>query len=210
MKAIDFTGTRKGKLTALYKNKERPSHWICKCDCGIIKSVAFSGTSAKSCGCLHTPNDEIYHLQLKERIMKNINCDENNCWNWQLRIDDSGYGYATYRRSPMRTHRLSWIVFKGEIPKGKCVCHSCDNRKCCNPNHLFIGSNKENSEDMKEKGRQVKGSKSPFSKLNENQVLEIRKLYETGNFTQLFLGEKFGVRQTKISEIVNRKTWKHI
>lgn len=209
MKAIDWTGKRKGLLTALYKNPDKPSHWFVKCDCGTVKSISFSGTSAKSCGCLHTPMDDIYHEQLKLRIKENSFINSSGCWNWLLQLDKAGYGCATYRQKPMRSHQLSWTVFKGKIPNKMFVCHSCDNRQCCNPDHLFLGTHRHNTDDMVSKGRQAKGEKKPNTTLTDENVLEIRRLYTVG-LTQVEIGKLFSIRQSKVSLIVRRQAWKHI
>ena len=97
-----------------------------------------------------------------------------------------------------------------KIRKGMFICHSCDNRKCVNPDHLFLGSLRDNHNDMMSKNRQAKGSRMGCAKLNEQKAVEIRKLYSEGFHTQNQLAKIYGVRQTKISDLVNRKTWKHI
>lgn len=89
-----------------------------------------------------------------------------DCWEWTASTNNIGYGMFRWETGIMRTaHRVSYELFKGMIPKGKIVCHTCDNPKCVNPDHLWIGTNKDNYEDMKRKGRDRlfrPGSKQPI------------------------------------------------
>lgn len=90
-----------------------------------------------------------------------------------------------------------------------CVCHLCDNPKCCNPDHLWIGTPKQNSEDEVKKNRQSKGEKHPISKMKERDVREIRKKYADG-VTQTRLSKDYGVHLMTIFHIVHNLTWKHV
>ena len=110
-------------------------------------------------------------------------------------------------------HRLAWEFANGSIPEGMQVLHKCDNRKCCNPAHLFLGSQKDNMQDMIAKGRKVLrtreesvGEKSPQAKLTWAQIREIREKYEMGAL-QKELAEEFLLSQSQISFIVTKKGW---
>jgi predicted XRE-type DNA-binding protein len=100
---------------------------------------------------------------------------------------------------------MAWEFANGPIPKGKCVLHRCDNPSCCNPDHLFLGSHKDNTQDAIRKGRFKFNLPKP--KLTSNQVEEIRTLYGSVDYTQSELAEKFGVHQSQISRIVRRLRW---
>lgn len=134
--------------------------------------------------------------------------DGDKCWNWigKINID----GYAVFRdtinkkRKWLRGHRVSWEIFNGKIPNGSLVLHKCDNRKCTNPNHLFLGNVKDNSDDMMNKGRGFfKKGYSLRAKLSDEQVLDILN----SNEKQAMLKKKYGVCAETIRLIKKRKTW---
>jgi len=84
----------------------------------------------------------------------------NGCWEWQANISIYGYGYFWMDRKNQRAHRVAYKLYKGDIPSGMIVCHSCDNRKCVNPDHLWIGSNADNQIDCVVKGRNYEQNKT--------------------------------------------------
>jgi len=95
-----------------------------------------------------------FELTLEERIKANIDIIENtNCWNWMGAKACHGYGCINYNYKTQRVHRLSYTTFVGLIPDGMSVCHRCDNKLCCNPEHLFLGTHQDNMKDMIEKRR---------------------------------------------------------
>lgn len=136
------------------------------------------------------------------------------CLEWTGSLNKDGYGHLGYRRKYWLAHRLAWKLHHSqEIPVGACVCHSCDNPKCIDPAHLFLGSQAENMSDMRAKGRRKEinaGSENGRAKLSDDSVREIRRAYKNNELNQVALAEKFSVSQTVISLIVTRKTWKMV
>ena len=136
---------------------------------------------------------------------------KNKCWEWHGRLTRSGYGHVFYAGSTKTAHRISYVYFKGEIPNKMNVCHSCDNKKCFNPNHLWLGTTKQNIQDAHNKGLvgTLKGSKNPMSKLKEHQIIEIRNLISKG-FKNTEIAKIYNVIHQTISLIRNNKIWKHV
>lgn len=137
----------------------------------------------------------------------------DNCWLWSGSVFQSrGYGQVWIPgiKTPQRAHRVSWIINNGPIPDGMCVLHRCDCRLCVRPDHLWIGTQRENIDDMVKKGRSQRGENSHRSKLTNADVIEIREMWHTGLYTQLAIADYFGIRQPQVSEIVRRTSWSHI
>lgn len=132
---------------------------------------------------------------VKERFLSKVQVVDSGCHEWLSVLNRGGYGKFYYEGKQEPAHRVAYMLFKGEIPKGEWILHKCDNRKCVNPEHLFLGDCKANIKDMDEKGR--RGTKS---KLTYAQVDEINKLLDE-RFSQQYVADKFGVDQTTISKI---------
>jgi len=130
----------------------------------------------------------------------------DDCWEWQA-CKTKGYGQFGINYKMYRAPRVAWTLTYGPIPEGLQVCHRCDNRGCCNPYHLFLGTNQDNHVDAAQKGRKARGEGNGRSRLTEEDVLEIRKRYGANEITQRDLARELGVSDETISEIVNRKTW---
>jgi hypothetical protein len=112
-------------------------------------------------------------------------------------------------------HRVAWMIANGPLPLGDhrgttCICHRCDNRRCCNPAHLFPGTQQANQRDMASKRRSTLGERQWMHKLTEVEVTETRRLYASGQFSQRSLAAKFGMASPTISLIVNGIAWPHL
>lgn len=139
-----------------------------------------------------------------------------DCWLWNGCNDgDDGYGRIKLGRRNIGSHRASWLIHFGEIPDGLQVCHTCDNPPCVRPEHLFLGTNRENSLDCVNKGRNKppdnRGSRSGVSKLTEADVIAIRAAYTPQKHgSKAKLAEHFGISIGTLSAIIWRRRWKHI
>jgi len=92
-------------------------------------------------------------LKVKKKIIEKSIINNNQCWEWKGSKNNKGYGRMIINGKFYMAHRLSYALFVNEIPKGMLVCHKCDNPSCVNPDHLFVGTNQDNMDDMKKKGR---------------------------------------------------------
>lgn len=138
----------------------------------------------------------------------------NACWPWIASRGTGGYGQIFQAGRPIGAHRVAYELHAGRaVPPGLFVLHRCDNRPCCNPAHLFLGTQADNIADMDRKGRgrrpSVRGERAGLAKLTDEQVMELRALYAAGA-RQVDLAARFGVRQSTVSSIVRRATWSHI
>lgn len=139
----------------------------------------------------------------------------NECWEWEG-PSHRGYGFFKWNGQKYFAHRVAFELHNGPIPKAEnprdaSICHTCDNPLCCNPAHLFLGTQTENNLDMVAKGRHadVRGSKNPSSKLTEDNVGEIRELHAEG-MSGAAIARRFGVSKELIYGIVQRKSWTHV
>ena len=146
--------------------------------------------------------------QFWESIDKKTN---EECWEWIKGKTSKGYGTVRYENKTYLAHRLAYQLFHNKtLDKLIFICHKCDNPLCCNPNHLFQGTNKDNIDDKVNKNRQTKGETNANVKLTSEQVISIRTTYENRNITHRQLASIYNVTSPTITAILKRKTWKHI
>ena len=148
---------------------------------------------------------------IAEKLM-NYTINENGCHIWSKFKDKDGYGQITIARNKSgRAHRESYRNYIGEIPDGMFVCHKCDNPSCINPDHLFIGTVKDNAKDRKDKGRNPNkhGINHHMAKLSEEEVLLIRLMKNLGASSK-FIAKQFELRQSHVCSIISRAIWSHI
>lgn len=152
---------------------------------------------------------------------------DSDCWTWQGPTSESGYGTLYWRGRHSRAHRVSYEITHGRIPGGLHVLHRCDNRPCCNPAHLWLGTHTDNMRDMFAKGRcrrasgaehytalrpgcRARGEKNRNSRLTEFQVSALLAEYVSRVTKQRDLARKYGVSQRLVSNIVHNRAWKHV
>lgn len=136
----------------------------------------------------------------------------NNCWLWRGTLSPSGYGVLKlWPRRQMPAHRYSYELHYGPIPDGMWVLHRCDNPPCVRPDHLFLGTNADNTADKVAKNRQARGKGAGTKRrLTPEQVIDIRERYVPREITCAMLAAEYGVCLRTIHDIVRRSTWKHI
>ena len=152
---------------------------------------------------------------IKDRFFKKIKINpENGCWEFQGALSRFGHGRIGFRLKIYLTHRLSYEIHNGPIPEGLNVCHKCDNPPCCNPEHLFLGTQNDNVLDAVKKGRMkaypvMKGERNPASKLKNCQVFQIRKELNAG-VKGSELARKYKISKVQISRIKLNKIYKDV
>ena len=155
----------------------------------------------------------------------------DRCWNWNAAHNEHRYGIFRIAGRNEKAHRVAWSIAFGD-PGALCVLHRCDNPPCVRPDHLFLGTQEENIQDMLQKGRGVpgialgeylalardamrkaphrraRGERAGNAKLSASDVASIRATYAAGMITQKQLGEKYGVTQANVSIILKGDSWK--
>lgn len=143
----------------------------------------------------------------KQYIMdRAIPVPDAGCWIWELSQVKGGYGKVCIDNKTLIASRVAWEVWNGEIPDGLIVCHKCDTPACVNPNHLFLGTARENTDDMLKKARQAKGEKSPMAKLTSEIVIKLRN--ESGSHDSI--AKKYGLKRGVVRQVRIGETWRHL
>lgn len=148
------------------------------------------------------------------------------CWIWNACIQKGGgYGLFAMEGKLQLTHRLSWKMHNGPIPKGLFVLHHCDNPPCVRPDHLFLGTQKDNMRDKVEKGREARGDRHGMrtrpdrvprgerngcAKTTDEEVVEMRERYAAGEISQPQLARQYGLTQATVNDILTGKRWQHV
>jgi hypothetical protein len=160
-------------------------------------------------------------LSVQDRFWSKVNKNgplilETPCWVWSAGKHAKGYGFFSIENRDYRAHRISWEIHNGPIPPEQLVLHRCDNPSCVRPDHLFLGDYKANSQDCLSKGRNnpnpesIAGECNGKAKLVLSQVVEIKKLYATGLYSQRELARQFSISQAHVKDLINGRRWKHL
>lgn len=142
---------------------------------------------------------------------KVVRAGADECWTWTASVAGRGYGQIKLpgERRQTYAHRLSYEMHVGPIPSGRSVLHRCDNPRCVNPKHLFLGDAGANARDMKGKGRHLYGERNAQHRLTEPEVHSVFDLTSEG-LSQREVAERLGVGQMTVSRILRGERWRHV
>lgn len=150
-------------------------------------------------------------IHIKKRLLEKIE-KTKYCWNWKGFRRPDGYGQISEggrQGKSLLCHRVSWEIFRRKIPKDIFVLHTCDNRKCVNPKHLYLGTQLDNMRDAKKRNRIPKGEKRWNSKLCEKDIHKIKEIRNRG-FSFIKIGNIFNVSKETVRSIIMGRTWSHL
>jgi hypothetical protein len=221
----DLTGQVFSRLTVIERglkpsdSKKTGAWWICSCECGNVRTIYGSLLTTghtKSCGCYKSDvnRNAMSTMQFKkygetiDRFFKRFKVNEQNgCWEWLSSSDKDGYGLLWGKGKRILAHRYSYKHHYGIDPGELNVCHKCDNPRCVNPDHLFLGTTKDNVQDCMDKGRDAMiGSRNNKAKLTEDDIPTIREDKRKSSD----IAKTYNVSKSTIKKIKNKSSWSHV
>lgn len=184
---------------------------LCACGCGREFVPKKSTTRPGMTRYILGHSRKGLYMPLADRFWRYVR-KTDGCWLWTGTLDRQRYGaiWDGQRNNRMiLAHRASWEIHFGPIPEGMLVCHNCpdgDNPQCVNPSHLFLGTMHDNMVDMVSKGRMNSG----HTKLTDDSVREIRRIYAVGGQTMAVIAAAFGVHRVTARDAIRGKSWTHV
>jgi hypothetical protein len=188
----------------------------CHCGCGKPTPIAKETSTkrgyvkGKPVLFIHGHSGGRAAAPLEVLFWRHVAKETDACWLWQSTVDKGGYGRLTVKAKLLYAHRVSWEIHFGTIPDNVLVCHTCDNRRCVNPAHLFLGTDADNFQDMVEKGRFrcAHGERSRSAVLTEDDVIQARAMYPSMRVADI--ARRLGKPYAAVWNAINRKTWRHV
>lgn len=212
----NIAGQRFGRLVALEPTVGTiggRAVWYCQCDCGNAVNVlgkSLRNGRTRSCGCLRFVS-QFNEAKIQRRFWSKVKIETPlECWEWQGRRRRA-YGQFLLDGKYHQAHRVSYELVHGPIDDGLVVRHACDNPSCVNPSHLHVGTQADNVQDCLDRSRDNRpnGERVNTAKLTKSDVRRARTLARQGE-SYAAISRRLGTTPENISDVVRRKTWKHV
>lgn len=146
---------------------------------------------------------------IESRLLDNLRRTPSGCWEWTGKTNKDGYGSWGAGGFASLTHRVAYRLYCGDLDAGRCVCHTCDNPRCCHPAHLFIGSDLDNARDRDRKGRGPRGERNHFATITIDVARRIKSLLASG-LSWSKTARECNVARHIVRDIAIGKSWAHV